>query len=484
MNDEKASDSPRHVYDILIVGAGPVGLAVAIGLRKRGITNILVIDQASEFRRVGQGVDLLPNGLRAIKYTDSGAYERIKETVSKIIQPPKKKPFSSSGEAKEEGAPPSKRFWRQRNLQGEVTRSFPQDFQSWFDRYGEGRVSLSWFDLQTTMRSLLPTEIVKVNHRCVHIEEESEWARIDSISNAKISLNPFSHWDLVSSNVLTSESIQESNEAIHKSFYAKLVVAADGINSTIRQVLYENKGLGEYAKPQYSGIGIIGCFQIENIPQSIVEELDANYLQGEQIATIINTSDFDSLDLKHTRVILFRRSETTLGYVINAPYNLDCLINSSPSEIIDLGLEALKNARFFPVFPKLVSLSNPECTFRRPYYMHPISQASWSQGRVVLVGDAAHGMPPFMGQGSNQGLEDAAVIVTFIAKLIQNNGLDQENEIADIFEKYEQIRKPFMEQIQAKTMTNHSLSQQEWDDFNEILHRREYPSSVTLGEHG
>ncbi len=50
--------SPDQVYDVLIVGAGPVGLATAIALRQRGVNNILVIDQTRDFRRVGQVVDL------------------------------------------------------------------------------------------------------------------------------------------------------------------------------------------------------------------------------------------------------------------------------------------------------------------------------------------------------------------------------------------------------------------------------------------
>ncbi|MGB5633838.1 MAG: FAD-dependent oxidoreductase [Waterburya sp.] len=52
-----------RIYDVLIVGAGPVGLATAIALRERGIDNILVIDQTRSFRPVGQVVDVLPNGL-------------------------------------------------------------------------------------------------------------------------------------------------------------------------------------------------------------------------------------------------------------------------------------------------------------------------------------------------------------------------------------------------------------------------------------
>ena len=34
----------------------------------------------------------------------------------------------------------------------------------------------------------------------------------------------------------------------------------------------------------------------------------------------------------------------------------------------------------------------------------------WGEGRVTMVGDAAHAMTPFLGQGGGQGVEDAAVL--------------------------------------------------------------------------
>ena len=70
MNIDRDSTSQDKVYNVLIVGAGSVGLATAIALRKRGIDNILVIDQTRSFRRVGQVVDILPNGLKALKYIE------------------------------------------------------------------------------------------------------------------------------------------------------------------------------------------------------------------------------------------------------------------------------------------------------------------------------------------------------------------------------------------------------------------------------
>ncbi|WP_293085871.1 NAD(P)-binding domain-containing protein [Moorena sp. SIO3H5] len=39
-------------YDIVIVGAGPVGLATAIGLQQRGISNFIVLDQTRDRKSV------------------------------------------------------------------------------------------------------------------------------------------------------------------------------------------------------------------------------------------------------------------------------------------------------------------------------------------------------------------------------------------------------------------------------------------------
>lgn len=314
--------------------------------------------------------------------------------------------------------------------------------------------------------------------------------RVDSTSDAAESINPFAHWEMLRSDPKRSTSLEISQTSLSGRFYAKLFVAADGINSTMRQVLYENKGLEEWAKPQYSGFAATGCFQFENLPKSILDTLETCYLQGARIVTVKNdSSQVDSPEQEQTRIVLVRVSETVIGYAITSSMDLDLLQKSSPTEILGLGLKNLKSADFLPIFSEFVELSAPENVFHRPYFIHPIAslkdvQSIWSHGRAVLVGDAAHGMPPFMAQGANQGLEDAAVIGTYIAQLIKNNGLDDQVAISNAFHQYEKIRRPLMEKVQSGTMNCNRWSQAQWDQFKEILHRREYPSSITLGALG
>lgn len=485
MKDDSGSIAPRHVYDVLIVGAGPVGLATAIALHKRGIHNILVIDQTREFRNVGQGLDLLPNGLRAIKYIASEAYENITKAASKRNQP--LEPPSQAVDVPDQSTRPPKSRWRQINVQGETTRSFPTDFQSWFERYGEGRINISWFNLQTALRSLLPPDLVQANHRCVHVEDEVARVRIDVTSDVGHSTNPFAHWEMTQSKAETAALVQDHGGADHKSFYAKLVIAADGINSTIRQILYNQQGLQRWAKPQYSGFAAISS-TLQGVPSSIMEDLATQFMGEDFIITVHNNLDkLNFPELKLLRLILIRLSNNTVAYLLYAPFKLDAWQHKSPTQILRLGIDTLCNAEFPSIITHLVGLSHPEKLSLRPFYMHPVNTQNnghlpWCHGRVTLVGDAAHAMPPFMAQGVNQGFEDAAVISTLIAQMISAHGLEQDTMITTTLEKYEHLRQPFVSQVQTATMDCHQWTQAQWDTFNGKLHRRAYPSFVTLGE--
>jgi salicylate hydroxylase len=42
---------------------------------------------------------------------------------------------------------------------------------------------------------------------------------------------------------------------------------------------------------------------------------------------------------------------------------------------------------------------------------------AWHRGRVVLLGDAAHPMPPFLAQGAAQPIEDAAALTSSMTAL-------------------------------------------------------------------
>jgi 2-polyprenyl-6-methoxyphenol hydroxylase-like FAD-dependent oxidoreductase len=65
------------------------------------------------------------------------------------------------------------------------------------------------------------------------------------------------------------------------------------------------------------------------------------------------------------------------------------------------------------------------------YYLEPLPR--WSDGRVVLVGDAAHATTPGVGQGAAQAIEDAVVLADRLAS---------GGDLGAAFTEYEAIRRP------------------------------------------
>ncbi|MCB9378220.1 MAG: FAD-dependent monooxygenase [Holophagales bacterium] len=64
----------------------------------------------------------------------------------------------------------------------------------------------------------------------------------------------------------------------------------------------------------------------------------------------------------------------------------------------------------------------------------------WSDGRRVLIGDAAHAMAPNLGQGANSALVDATVLV---------DELRRADDLAGALAAYEARRKPAVERVAA-----------------------------------
>ena len=60
-------------------------------------------------------------------------------------------------------------------------------------------------------------------------------------------------------------------------------------------------------------------------------------------------------------------------------------------------------------------LAQVDKTFRWALYdREPLP--TWSQGRLTLLGDAAHPMLPHLGQGANQSIEDGMALAAILAQ--------------------------------------------------------------------
>ena len=71
----------------------------------------------------------------------------------------------------------------------------------------------------------------------------------------------------------------------------------------------------------------------------------------------------------------------------------------------------------------------------------------WSDGRVVLLGDACHPMTPYMAQGAATAIEDAAILARCLEEV-------EGQDIPGAFQRYEAHRKPRTSRIQAISSAN------------------------------
>lgn len=86
------------------------------------------------------------------------------------------------------------------------------------------------------------------------------------------------------------------------------------------------------------------------------------------------------------------------------------------------------------------------------FYSHHVRHATrWREGRVVLVGDAAHLMPPWAGQGMQSGMRDAANAAWKVALLAR--GLAEDS----LLDTVESERRPHVEKMTKMATTLGSI---------------------------
>lgn len=84
---------------------------------------------------------------------------------------------------------------------------------------------------------------------------------------------------------------------------------------------------------------------------------------------------------------------------------------------------------------------------RAVVYSHHVRVADrWRVGRVFLAGDAAHAMPPWIGQGMSAGVRDVANLSWKIAAVLRGHAPE------DLLETYESERKPHVAEVTRRAV--------------------------------
>jgi kynurenine 3-monooxygenase len=118
-------------------------------------------------------------------------------------------------------------------------------------------------------------------------------------------------------------------------------------------------------------------------------------------------------------------------------------------------------------FPDAVSLM-PD--LEEDFFQNPTSSLvtircyPWVKGKVALIGDAAHGIVPFYGQGMNAGFEDCRVLDDIIEASAGNWD--------DILEEYQEQRKPQADAIATMAIQNFTEMRDLVADPNFLLRKK------------
>jgi 2-polyprenyl-6-methoxyphenol hydroxylase-like FAD-dependent oxidoreductase len=76
--------------------------------------------------------------------------------------------------------------------------------------------------------------------------------------------------------------------------------------------------------------------------------------------------------------------------------------------------------------------------------VHEIELRRWWKLPVFVVGDAAHAMTPFLGQGANSAMVDALVLMQLLAPALHLRG-----NLEQVGRSYQALRRPFVTRIQT-----------------------------------
>jgi 2-polyprenyl-6-methoxyphenol hydroxylase-like FAD-dependent oxidoreductase len=204
---------------------------------------------------------------------------------------------------------------------------------------------------------------------------------------------------------------------------ADAVVGADGVHSIVRDVI-----IGPDAPLHKGRIAYRAIFS-------------SSLLKGVDIGS--SRTKWWGAD-RHIVIYYTNASRTELYFVTSVPEPAEWVTRESWSAKGDVK-ELRKAYEEFHADVRGVLEACPDCHKWAILEREPLPR--WSDGRIVLLGDACHPMTPYMAQGGATAIEDAAILARCLEAV-------EGDDVEGAFRRYEEHRKPRTSRIQAISSAN------------------------------
>ncbi|HVJ13449.1 MAG TPA: FAD-dependent monooxygenase [Burkholderiales bacterium] len=308
---------------VLVAGAGIGGLTAALAALRKGC-EVEVYEQASELREVGAGLQLSPNGTRV--FYALGVGDELKalscEAAGKEIR------LWSTGET-----------WKLFDL-GKVA----------VERYGYPYFTVYRPDLLNVLAAAIGRERIHLGARCLGFTQDANGVEL---------------------------------QLEHRKISGDVLVGADGVHSTIRQVLFGPD------QPQFTGIiAWRGLVPMEKLPSHMARMVGSNWVgPGGHVV---------HYPLRAGKVMNFVGALERSDWQVES-WSARGTTQELAADFAGWHEDVHALIRNIPAPHKWALMTRPP-------------MARWSVGRVTLLGDACHSMVPFLAQGAVMAIEDGFIL--------------------------------------------------------------------------